>query len=1357
MATNLNTGLNFGLNPGLRQSISGGVADSLGLFRSSSLDLRFADKRTLADRVSGNNLITFSRASGSGYGATYVDSDGLIKTSPVNLVYPSESIDVGVGLWTSTASSGTISVTPNSTESPYGTTTATRVVATKAGTGYGVFQARPNIPSTPSVGSIWIKSNTGSNQTIYFRLDLGGAEDYNLTVTPEWQRYQMVEDEAAGLTYFSVGLRGGSDASCDISIWGAQVEEGTTATDYIPTGATISGAPRFDHDPVTGESLGLLIEEGRTNVTRPSDFSSLWNYTSPGDGIKQTAYGLAPDGSTSSIYLQPNSAARVLRNTSGSGITAGTYTVSLFYKGDKPIGVGGPGVNGGLTDVANYGNGWKRAASTLTFTGGGYLDITVLSGTSVELWGIQSELGSFPTSYIPTSGSTVTRAPDIASIEGNKFAKTNLLEYSNYSQVNVSSTATLGGTTTAPDGTNTARVYSTSLTSAAINKLYTNGVVGKDYTFSFYVRSTGSASQVRVFVGDAAVSEFKNISTEWQRVSVTKLNNASNIVRAYVTIYAGDEIELWGAQLEEGSELTEYTPSVESFDSRASSATYVDDATGLIKTTPVNFILNSDFPVSSNTSATQNDVNNITTPAGITTTVKQLTAPFTGFTRYGDLSSGTPGTTYTGSIYVRTVSGTDTITIDVVDGPSKSYDITETWQRIDASGSVSANYRFFDLNLSNSDIYIWGAQLEEGTTATPYIKTTNTISGAARYENGELLLEPARTNVIDRNTSNYNSIWTNIVPSGAYNNAGIAPDGTNTAFATTAYAPEARGQKNYSMTADTNDYTFSIFIKSTGGQGQYVTYKTGFNFGDQDTLNQTAYDFATDTVGAGYSRKLYANGWVRIWKTYTNTNLPTFLTTNRSSTSLDMLFWGAQLEQGSYPSSLIITPVGANVTRAADVSTSALGVDSWYNQSEGTVFAIAEAPAFANTVVASLASGSNNDKMEVRSSASNLNNSRSTIKTNAATVFDSSLSAGAGSYRSLALGYKLNDTRYAVDGSLGTLDTSVTLPSVNRLYLGNEFNNTYVRPGHITRLAYFPTRKTDQELVKITDGTLDAPIITYGITSAGGTFNLRSLGTVDYAVDWDSTGGYESSTSNTLAHTYTAGDYNLVVYSNDVYRPYFDSVTADVGQITSVVISSGANLGTDLGNAWRGASNMTSFVCPSDVTSGVTNFTYAWSNCSSLTSFPQIDTGNGTNFSRTWFECSGLSIFPLIDTSSGTSFSSTWNGCSGLSSFPAINVGSGTSFFRAWFLCSGLSSFPANMFDATGTLSANAFNNAWFGCALTAQSIENILVSLDTNGASNITLGISGGTNAAKSTWSAAAVTAYDNLIAKGWTITFNA
>ena len=382
---------------------------------------------------------------------------------------------------------------------------------------------------------------------------------------------------------------------------------------------------------------------------------------------------------------------------------------------------------------------------------------------------------------------------------------------------------------------------------------------------------------------------------------------------------------------------------------------------------------------------------------------------------------------------------------------------------------------------------------------------------------------------------------------------------------------------------------------------------------------------------------------------------------------------------------------------------------------------------------------------------------------------------------------------------------------------------------------------------------VDLATITYGITNAGGVFNLRSTGTVDYEVEWGD-GAVEISTLNTLPHTYTAGNYDLVVYSDGVYRPYFNDETDDVSQITSVVIGSGADLGTNLQSAWEGAVNMTSFVCPFDVTSGVTSFyrawfkcssltsfplidtslatsfiwtwrfcgnltgfplidtssattlqrtwesctslagtfplidsssvtdfSYAWNTCSSLTGFQQIDTSSGTNFNSAWRSCGGLTAFPAIDTSSGTNFVECWQSCTGLSVFPPLNMSSGTNFFRTWRICTGLTSFPsidvssgtnfnaawqgasslnafpANMFDTTGTLIATAFQSTWFNCALTAQSIENILVSLDTNGASNITLGINGGTNAGKTTWSTAAVTAYDNLIVKGWTITFNA
>jgi hypothetical protein len=161
---------------------------------------------------------------------------------------------------------------------------------------------------------------------------------------------------------------------------------------------------------------------------------------------------------------------------------------------------------------------------------------------------------------------------------------------------------------------------------------------------------------------------------------------------------------------------------------------------------------------------------------------------------------------------------------------------------------------------------------------------------------------------------------------------------------------------------------------------------------------------------------------------------------------------------------------------------------------------------------------------------------------------------------------------------------------------------------------------------------------------------------------------------------------------------------------------------------------MTDFTA-SNATSTVTGFFKTWNNCSSLTSFPTIDTSSGTNFRGAWQSCSSLTSFPSLDFSNG-----------------AGNV----AFNAAWYFCSSLADFPANMFDTTGTITSVAFSLAFSGCALTAQSIENILTSLDTNGASNITLGMNGGTNAAYSTWSSAAQTALSNLQTKGWTISYN-
>ena len=194
----------------------------------------------------------------------------------------------------------------------------------------------------------------------------------------------------------------------------------------------------------------------------------------------------------------------------------------------------------------------------------------------------------------------------------------------------------------------------------------------------------------------------------------------------------------------------------------------------------------------------------------------------------------------------------------------------------------------------------------------------------------------------------------------------------------------------------------------------------------------------------------------------------------------------------------------------------------------------------------------------------------------------------------------------------------------------------------------------------------DIADLLYTISNSGVSFTLRSVGTVDYTVDWGDGSDEETSTSNTLAHTYSSsGTYKVKINSNSgSYRPKFQD-SGDEDQITSVKVSvkDSSLFSTNIERAFHGAQNMTEYTQVSAATSAVTNFYRTWRECSGLTSFPLIDTSSATSFNETWESCSGLTSFPLLDTSSSTDFRSAWNGCSGITgTFPSIDTSSGTTF-----------------------------------------------------------------------------------------------
>jgi hypothetical protein len=206
----------------------------------------------------------------------------------------------------------------------------------------------------------------------------------------------------------------------------------------------VANEPRFDHNPVTGESLGLLVEEARTNRHTYSEQFDNASWGKNGATVTANATA-APDGTTTADKFASTSGASIIAvQQADLTLTNGaSYTRSVFAKASEisslTLQVGntstgtvlvqanlstGTATNGGV--VTTLANGWFRISYSYTQSGtiGDFyltLPANTVAGSGVFIWGAQLEAGAFPTSYIPTVASTVTRAADVASIGGSNF------------------------------------------------------------------------------------------------------------------------------------------------------------------------------------------------------------------------------------------------------------------------------------------------------------------------------------------------------------------------------------------------------------------------------------------------------------------------------------------------------------------------------------------------------------------------------------------------------------------------------------------------------------------------------------------------------------------------------------------------------------------------------------------------------------------------------------------------------------------------------------------------------------------------------------------------------------------------
>jgi hypothetical protein len=279
---------------------------------------------------------------------------------------------------------------------------------------------------------------------------------------------------------------------------------------------------------------------------------------------------------------------------------------------------------------------------------------------------------------------------------------------------------------------------------------------------------------------------------------------------------------------------------------------------------------------------------------------------------------------------------------------------TTDWVRISytftgpASGQINWHIGYqFETGITqqtNGTYFVWGAQLNIGSTAKPYQPTTDRLNyPRITYQNGRgaLLSEPQRTNLVLYSQQFDASGWVQYNSGTVTANSTISPDGTQNAYTLNVAATGYSGLYR-TVSGGTGIATVSGFFKK--GTLDWVLL---VNTNGSDGV--AWFNLANGTIGtvdAGYSAAIepFKDGWYKcsvtcpsqtigIWQIggATSDNNPT------PAYAGNIYIYGAQVEVGGFPTSYIPT-TSATVTRPADVSY-VNGISSIIGQTQGVLYA----------------------------------------------------------------------------------------------------------------------------------------------------------------------------------------------------------------------------------------------------------------------------------------------------------------------------------------------------------------------------------------------------------------------------------